>query len=415
VASFQKKESMRSAQTFSPAAPIGDPAGRRKACSTTAHLCRISCGCIAFGASACTVYGEQLQQFGPYSGDAQIRDAGPDVSGSDDGTPSFDGTVDAKPGHDSEDANADGSPSGVDAERREADATASRDVEGGALDSVAGERDGEGGALEGGGLQDAEGGASDSDAPAVADAGQDSGCIGSIPSHDEDGDGVLDGCDNCPSVPNADQTDQREIAAGLAADGVGDACDPRPSLAGDAIVLFDSFVSVQIDTQWSVYAGTWQSRADTLVETATSDSQQIDRITFPSGSDYLVETRFTLDALPTIDSRTTLTFRMDTLFHNGWGCAVSNRSLLAVSTIVGGDQGEMNPPQTAIPPPQVGDRFRLQAGAHGMNVFCLLPDTGQRVTRTSLLNPNGVAGLRTHQAAATFEYLLVYHLGGPLP
>jgi hypothetical protein len=280
---------------------------------------------------------------------------------------------------------------------------------------VAGERDGEGGALEGGGLQDAEGGASDSDAPAVADAGQDSGCIGSMPSHDEDGDGVLDGCDNCPSVPNADQTDQREIAAGLAADGVGDACDPRPSLAGDAIVLFDSFVSVQIGTEWSVYSGTWQSKTDTLVETATSDSQQIDRITFPSATDYLVETRFTLDALPTFDSRATLTFRMDTLLHNGWGCAVSNRSLLAVSTIVGGDQGEMNPPQTAIPPPRVGDRFRLQAGAHGMNVFCLLPDTGQQVTRTSLFNPNGVAGLRTHQAAATFEYLLVYRLGGPLP
>jgi hypothetical protein len=401
----------------------------RKACSTTARPCRISCGCVAFVASACSVYGEELQRLGPYGGDAQIRDAGPDVSGSYDRTPSFDGTVDAKPGPDSEDANADGSSIGVDAERREADAIASRDGEGGVLDTVAGardgegdaldagagERDGEGGALEGGGLQDAKGGASDGDAPAVADAGQDSGCIGTMPSHDEDGDGVLDGCDNCPSVPNADQTDQREIAAGFAADGVGDACDPRPSLAGDAIVLFDSFVSVQIGTDWSVYAGTWQSRTDTLVETATSDSQQIDRITFPSAIDYLVETRFTLDALPTIDSRATLAFRMDTLLHNGWGCAVSNRSLLAVSTIVNGDQGEMNPPQTAIPPPQVGDRFRIQAGAHGMNVFCLLPDTGQRVDRTSLRNPNGVAGLRTHQAAATFEYLLVYRLGGPLP
>jgi len=406
---------MRSAQIYSPAARIGNPAGRCKACSTTARLCRISCGCIAFVAPACSVYGEDPRQLGPYGGDAQILDAGPDVSGSDDRTPSFDGTVDAKPGHDSDDAKADGSPSGVDAERREADAAASRDAEGGALDAVAGERDGEGDALEGGGLQDAKGEASDGDAPAVADAGRDSGCIGSMPSHDEDGDGVLDGCDNCPSVPNADQTDQREIAAGLAADGVGDACDPRPSLAGDAIALFDSFVSVQIGTDWSVYAGTWQSRADTLVETATSDSPQIDRITFPNATDYLVETRFTLDALPSIDSRATLTFRMDTLLHNGWGCAVSNRSLLAVSTIVRGDQGEMNPPQTAIPPPRVGDRFRLQAGAHGMNVFCLLPDTGQRVTRTSLLNPNGVAGLRTHQAAATFEYLLVYRLGGPLP
>jgi hypothetical protein len=414
---------MRSAHMFSPAAPIRDAAGGCKARSTTERLRRISCGCSALAVSACSVYGEALRQPGPSDrADAQIHDVGADASGFDARTPSFDGTVDAKPGHDAKDANADGSPSGVDAERREADATALRDGEGGASDgegrasdAVAGARDGEGGALEGGGLHDAEGGASDGDAPGVADAGRDSGCIGSVPSHDEDGDGVLDGCDNCPSVVNADQADDREVAVGLAADGVGDACDPRPLLAGDAIVLFDSFASGQIGPEWSVYGGTWQSGTDTLVESATSDSQQIDRITFPNVTDYLVETRFTLDALPTIDSRATLTFRMDTLFHNGWGCAVSHRSLLAVSTIVGGDQGEMNPPQTAIPLPQVGHRFRLQAGAHGMNIFCLLPDTGQRVTRTSLLNPNGVAGLRTHQAAATFDYLLVYRLGGPLP
>lgn len=58
---------------------------------------------------------------------------------------------------------------------------------------------------------------------------------------DEDGDAWADACDNCPSEPNADQRDRGEIDAGAAADGVGDACDPRPSLGGDYLVLFDGF------------------------------------------------------------------------------------------------------------------------------------------------------------------------------
>jgi uncharacterized membrane protein len=48
-------------------------------------------------------------------------------------------------------------------------------------------------------------------------------------SADRDGDGVLDGDDNCPSVPNADQSD-------LDDDGAGDACDPpTPASIVDAL------------------------------------------------------------------------------------------------------------------------------------------------------------------------------------
>lgn len=56
--------------------------------------------------------------------------------------------------------------------------------------------------------------------------------------HDEDGDGVVDAADNCPHVRNPDQADDGERAAGALADGVGDACDPQPALAGNAIAMF---------------------------------------------------------------------------------------------------------------------------------------------------------------------------------
>jgi hypothetical protein len=70
------------------------------------------------------------------------------------------------------------------------------------------------------------------DDPSVAGAG-DGGPDGTFNGHDEDGDGVADLIDNCPSVPN---TDQRLGDAKL-----GEACDPRPTTIGDRIAMFVPF------------------------------------------------------------------------------------------------------------------------------------------------------------------------------
>jgi hypothetical protein len=56
--------------------------------------------------------------------------------------------------------------------------------------------------------------------------------------HDEDGDGIDDGCDGCPHVIDPAQPDQD-------GDGVGDACDPRVAVGGDTITLFDPFITQQ--------------------------------------------------------------------------------------------------------------------------------------------------------------------------
>lgn len=81
---------------------------------------------------------------------------------------------------------------------------------------------------------------------AAIDAGEldamlDARPIDAPPGPDEDGDGVEDVADNCPHVDNPQQENFGETNAGELADGVGDACDPEPTTAGNQLALFDGF------------------------------------------------------------------------------------------------------------------------------------------------------------------------------
>jgi hypothetical protein len=86
--------------------------------------------------------------------------------------------------------------------------------------------------------------------------------------HDEDGDTVFDACDNCPAVANANQADTTEVAVRAFADGVGDACDPRPGASGDDLRGFYSFTS---DAQAMAWTGSgWSISGDALHASGTA-------------------------------------------------------------------------------------------------------------------------------------------------
>lgn len=74
--------------------------------------------------------------------------------------------------------------------------------------------------------------------------------------NDADGDGITDGCDNCPTVPNEDQADTTELdMPGVTIDGVGDACDPHPDLE-NRISLVLPFDSATEDVDWEPITAT---------------------------------------------------------------------------------------------------------------------------------------------------------------
>jgi hypothetical protein len=92
--------------------------------------------------------------------------------------------------------------------------------------------------------------------------------------HDEDGDGVDDACDVCPQLAGP-QTDTD-------GDGVGDACDLHPE-ALDTLTLFDAFTTRR--PEWtSSTSVSWQG--DTVDLPGAGDSIGIERIGTPARASF---------------------------------------------------------------------------------------------------------------------------------
>lgn len=110
--------------------------------------------------------------------------------------------------------------------------------------------------------------------------------------HDEDGDGVPDGCDRCPGIAD-DQADADN-------DGVGDACDPNATTR-DEIALFLSFADGQ---SWRVLAGNWFGDGESLVYDAPTFSG-FGIALWPGvmpEPPFVVEYHYRIDAMDAIES-----------------------------------------------------------------------------------------------------------------
>ena len=125
----------------------------------------------------------------------------------------------------------------------------------------------------------ADDGNNSSDAAPVVDAATADGDIvadadpGCEDDEDEDGDGLGNRCDNCPSWSNGDQSDVDQ-------DGVGDRCDPANDV-NHTIIFADFFNGTTMagwtvpETPGAVVADGWSEIGGALVQSSTSDEIRI--------------------------------------------------------------------------------------------------------------------------------------------
>lgn len=106
--------------------------------------------------------------------------------------------------------------------------------------------------------------------------------------HDDDGDCVGDGSDNCPGIANAAQGDMDN-------DLIGDDCDPDPGVAGNQQVVFVPFDAAAEQSAWTT-VGAWSVSNDDFAnaDTSSTDEDWAYRMPAMYGSGNEVEARITV-------------------------------------------------------------------------------------------------------------------------
>jgi hypothetical protein len=225
---------------------------------------------------------------------------------------------------------------------------------------------------------------------------------------DEDGDGVPDACDNCPIDPNPTQADDREAQVGQPPDGVGDACDPRPTLGGDAILFFDGMNGSALDPAWKG-----------------------DRAGFSVSGGALVYDRFD-DATTHTLERGTARNVLVVLGLNvvRWSSGNENRNLWVGVRGVAGDAarcsarrdsadksmlayfaaGDFASPTTTVNASfTAGTLYRLTARAEGTDLYCGLAGASLPVKGIALRD--GYVDLNVRYTSAQIPFIVAYRIG----
>ena len=247
---------------------------------------------------------------------------------------------------------------------------------------------------------------------------------------DSDGDGIVDGLDNCPHQANPDQHDEDRDGIGdvcdlcpqVAAmqidsdgDGIGDDCDPHPLIAGDVLVTFEPFATpgglpadtllvVGTASDWTVandeLSNTGLDLTDVLVLDAGAPNQTIDAgVTVievePTASS-------TIAIMAITDSESTA---------NDFFACVASTNLEPNYTLyydAGGSSTELDFDSLTIATfPGV---FRLRSRIDDEGESCAIDATPPPAMLTSAISPigNTYVGLRFREVIVSVQYIAVY-------
>jgi hypothetical protein len=109
-----------------------------------------------------------------------------------------------------------------------------------------------------------------------SDGGDDDGPTCTL-VHDEDQDGVDDACDPCPHIAGTTEDSDR--------DGVGDACDPQPTIAKQRISFFDTFAGPR--PEWTGLSNMTITQ-DQLRASSMSPATSYGSVDVPNGEHVIV-------------------------------------------------------------------------------------------------------------------------------
>ncbi|MEW5853790.1 MAG: thrombospondin type 3 repeat-containing protein [Myxococcota bacterium] len=246
----------------------------------------------------------------------------------------------------------------------------------------------------------------DPDQDGVGSACDNCPVVSNADQHDEDGDGVGDLCDNCPATPNSNQSDIQEEDAGVLADGVGDACDPNPTLEGDFIAFFDPFRD-GLGPEWQSWAGTWNPLPDGVVQSNLAESSAGTLVASGTLRSVVVETTLVQRAVvrppyyvvvwADLTDQTSAYCTVEQDQYDAYAALYREETSGALTWLASADTG------SALACDR-GTRVRLMAGADGL--ACTV--YSQTVEAGSTVNPVGNIGLATLSTGAAFEYFVVY-------
>lgn len=237
----------------------------------------------------------------------------------------------------------------------------------------------------------------DQDGDGVPDMFDNCPTIANPKQYDEDGDGLGNECDNCPPFANPDQAD----ADG---DGVGDPCDPRPG-SPDSIAFFDGFD--EPSATWVLPAGWAVSQGKLVAPMSAATTAAVAYLTTPFASDLAVGTNAAVVA--TGSNYGGVIFRLDVSVPTSptyYGCALEpgDQRLVIGRHRDGIDETRGS---TSTPAWTAAD---LVGSGLGSEMTCTATSGG--VTRSTSYRDSLLTGLQvglaTYQADASFAYFIVY-------
>ncbi len=230
--------------------------------------------------------------------------------------------------------------------------------------------------------------------------------------HDEDGDGVDDNCDNCPTVSNPLQEDDVD------SDGVGNACEaPWSSGLLSQVSFFESFVGAA--SAWTTEGGTWVGTVDGVTGSGMGLPTYYLYSTPIPNVNYSVETTFHMNTPPAAGrgwSVVVFAWSRDASQNvHAYACAYERGpKALGIYKNPGANYFQINS-STIIATNVLDSQWhRLRVYREGDTVRCTYVDeTGasgaQEISSNNVdTDMSGQAGLRVDNEVTTFSSFVIY-------